>query len=71
MLDKLVPAVARWVFPAGIGTLAIVVYLLLLMGAEWLLESAVGEKPGGWFGLAFFLLSIVVASLLTRRRRPS
>ena len=71
MLDKPVPAATKWVFLAGLGVLVGIVYLLLYIGAELLLDLAVGEKPGGWFGGAFFLSSLVVASLLTRRRRPS
>ena len=71
MLDKPVPAAAKWVFLAGLSVLVGIVYLLLFAGAELLLELAVGEKPGGWFGIAFFLSGLVVASLLTRRRRPS
>ena len=71
MLDKLVPAATKGVFLAGLGVLGAIIYLLLYAGAELLLELGVGEKPGGWFGIAFFWSSLVVASLLTRRRRPS
>lgn len=71
MLDELVPAATKWVFLAGLGVLVGIVYLLLYKGAELLLERAVGSRPGGWFGGAFFLSSLVVAFLLTRRRRPS
>ena len=71
VLDKLVPAATNWVFLAGLSLLAAITYLLLSAGAESLLELAVGEKPGGWFGIAFFLSGLAVASLLTRRRRPS
>jgi hypothetical protein len=68
MPDKLVPASAKWVFLAGLAMLVGIIYLLLNKGAELLLELAVGAKPGGWFGGAFFLSSLVVAFLLTRRR---
>lgn len=71
MLNKPSPAVAKWVLLAGLAMLLGVVYVILYKGAEFLLESAVGEKPGGWFGLAFFLASIVAALLLTRRQRLS
>ena len=71
MLDKLAPAATKWVFLAGLSVLVAIIYLLLFAGAESLLELAVGEKPGGWFGIAFFLSGLAAASLLTRRRRPS